>query len=288
MKNFKGMASLLFAATLAVFITALFQIPFYISVPLIAAATIMPMQKNVLGLNATNNLAARAGFDHARHMFAMAQLDKFNGVYARAKKWADSLKLSQNEIRREVTLTATSQSFSFGITVNQNSQGATGLFNTEVPLQQQDSLCVYEYGIFVRKLTSAVTTDDELKTYGNPQVFSTATVAAALNGTFYSHGQFKITVNNDVVLPARGLFNHKYIPQTQNGVGITAQTIFSQDQVRGAEDGFVTCEPNIVLIGSKNYVPQIILPTNLAAVETFQRAVIIFRGCLAINSTVIV
>jgi hypothetical protein len=42
-----------------------------------------------------------------------------------------------------------------------------------------------------------------------------------------------------------------------------------------------------VLIGSKNYIPSIILPAALAAVETVQRAVIIFRGILAQNSTVI-
>lgn len=245
-----------------------------------------PKVSGSFGLNSTNNLSARQSFDHAREMFARAMLDKFNGNIVAARQWANSLKLSQNEIRTEVQLTTTAQTFAFGVTVQQASQGATGLFNTEQRLNMQDSLCVSEYGIFVRKPASATSTIDPLFTYGDPVTFSTANVATALN-TFYDHGQFKITVNNDVVMPARGLYNHKYIPQTQNGVGITAQTIFPLGQIRGAEDGFVTCEPNVVLIGSKNYVPQIVLPVSLAAVETFQRAVLIFRGILAQNSTVI-
>jgi len=154
-------------------------------------------------------------------------------------------------------------------------------------LNQQDSLCVSEYGIFVRDPASATSTVDQLFTYGDPTQFATANVAASLNGTFYSHGQFQMTVNNDVIVPARGLLNHWYIPQTQNAVGITAQTVFPLGQIRGAEDGFITQEPNIVLVGSKNYVPQIVLPVALTAVETYQRAVLIFRGVLAQNSTII-
>lgn len=236
-------------------------------------------------MNSTNNASARAAYDQARRLFAMAMLDKFGNNFGRAMQWANSLKLTQGEVRREVQLTATSQSFVFGVTAQQNSQGATGLFNTEIPLQQQDCLCATEYGIFVRKPASATSTIDTPFTYGNPQTFSTANVATALNGTFYGGGSFRLTCNNDVLIPNRGLYNHYYVPQTQGGVGITAQTIFPIDQNRGAEDGFVTLEPNVVLVGTKNYIPQINLPANLAAVETNQRAVIIFRGILAQNST---
>jgi hypothetical protein len=291
MKKFSTV--LLFASMLAIVVSSLFGLSLFITVPAFtAAATFIPTPAGVLGLNSTNNQGARASFDHARTMFAKAMLDKFvekygvGSAWSKAIAWANSLKLSQNEIRREVQLTTASQNFRFGVTTVQLSQGAAGLFNTEVPLNQQDSLCVTEYGMFVRDPASATSTIDPLCTYGDPIQFATANVATALN-TFYDHGQFKITVNNDVVLPARGLFNHKYIPQTQNGIGITAQTLFPLNQIRGAEDGFITCEPNIVLIGSKNYVPEIVLPASLAAVETFQRAVLIFRGILAQNSTVI-
>jgi hypothetical protein len=239
-------------------------------------------------VNNTNNLSARAAYDHARKMFAKAQLDSFGGNWDKAFAWANSLKLSQGEIRSEVQLTATGTQFTFGVTTVQFSTGASGKFNTERPLQQQDSLCVNEYGIFVRKPASSTSTIDRLNTYANANIFSTSNVATALEGTFYSNGSFGVTVNNDVILPYRGLFNHLYVPQTQQ-TGVTASSTVAnyEDQIRGAEDGFVTCEPNIVLIGSKNYVPTINLPVNLAAVETNQRAVLIFRGILAQNSTII-
>jgi hypothetical protein len=237
-------------------------------------------------MNSTNNVSARMSFDKAREILALAMLDKFNGDFGRAREWANGRKLAQGEVRCEVQLTATSTQFVFGVTtVDANSSNT--VFNTEQRLNQQDSLIVSDYGIFVRKPASATSTIDALCTYANPNTFSTGNVATALNGTFYSNGQFSLKVNNDVIIPNRGLFNHMYVPQTQGAVGITAQTIFPLDQLRGCEDGFLVTEPNIVLVGSKKYVPTIQLPANLAAVETFQRAVLIFRGILAQNSTVI-
>jgi hypothetical protein len=289
MKKFSS--ALLFVMVLSVIVSSLFQLSIAITLPLFAAASLLPIEPGVFGLNSTNNQGARAAFDHARVMFAKAMLDKFLEKYGaaaawqKAMQWANSLKLSQNEIRSEVQLTTTSNRFAFGVTTVQLSSGAAGKFNTEVPLNQQDSLCVTEYGLFVRNPASATSTIDQLCTYANQNVFTTANVNTALNGTFYSHGNFRVTVNNDIVIPFRGLYNHLYIPQTQAIAAAGAAAV--QDQKRGAEDAFVTCEPNIVLIGSKNYVPEIVLPVALAAVENFQRAVLIFRGILAQNSTVI-
>jgi len=237
-------------------------------------------------MNSTNNVSARMSFDKARDILALAMVDKFDGNFAQAREWANGRKLAQGEIRCEVQLTATSTQFTFGVTtVDANSSNT--VFNTEQRLNQQDSLIVSDYGIFVRDPASATSTIDPLLTYANPTQFATANVATALNGTFYAHGQFSLKVNNDVIIPNRGLFNHYYVPQTQAAVGITAQTVFPLDQLRGCEDGYLVTEPNIVLVGSKKYVPTIQLPAALAAVETYQRAVLIFRGILAQNSTVI-
>ena len=238
-------------------------------------------------MNSTNNATARASFEHAKNMFAKAMLDKFGRSWGRAREWAEGLKLSQSEIRCEVKLTTSTNVFTFGVTTVQQNTDNT-IFNTEKRLNQQDSLCVTEYGIFVRKPSSATDTTDSLQSYPNPNIFSTANVAGALRGTFYSHGGFLIKVNNDIVLPYRGLFNHLFTPVTQkSGVTASSTVPLYEDQLRGAEDGFITCEPNIVLIGSKNYVPQIELPAPLAAAETHQRAVLIFRGILAQNSTIV-
>jgi hypothetical protein len=92
-------------------------------------------------------------------------------------------------------------------------------------------------------------------------------------------------VNNDVIIPFRGLLNHWYKPQTQQTAALGPAS--PQDQFRGAEDGFITQEPNLLLIGSKAYVPQIELPAALSSAAEFLRCVLIFRGILAQNSTVI-
>lgn len=241
-------------------------------------------------MTSTNNVAARQSYEYAKAMFFKAFRDKFGpGAEGdnRCKQFVNSLKLSQSEIRCEVKLSTAGNIFTFGVT-NQQANSNNQTWNTEQRLNLQDSLCVSEYGIFVAKPASDTDTTFTPATYANPNIFSTANVAGALNGTMYGNGQFSLKCNNDVLIPNRGLLNHLYIPQTQqSGVTASATVALFKDQQRGAEDGFITAEPNIVLVGSKNYVPQIVLPANLAAVETVTRAILIFRGVLAQNSTVV-
>jgi hypothetical protein len=237
-------------------------------------------------MNNTNNSSARESFNHAKRMFYRAFRDKFPQGAAGdqlCNAWVDNLKLSQSEVRLEVQLTAAANIFVFGVTPNQaNTTGV--VFNTEQRLQLQDSLCVNEYAILVGNPSSAIDTAWQIKSYGSQPTFAAAS-ANALNSTFYSNGKFVIKANNDVIMPYRGLFNHWYRPQTQQTAAFGAGS--PEDQIRGAEDAFITDEPNIVLIGSKNYVPQIELPAALASVDAFERAIVIFRGILAQNSTVV-
>lgn len=235
-------------------------------------------------MNNTNNASARESFAHAKRMFFRAFRDKFNSDVA-CQNFVDSLKLSQSEIRLEVELNAQNNSFTFGVTPNQvNSTNVQ--FLTENRLNLQDSLCINEYGIFTAAPASRTDVNFQLKTYGNTQVFTGAGVANALDGTFYSNGGFQMKCNNDVICPYRGLFNHWYKPQTQQTAALGAAS--PADQVRGAEDGMITQEPNVVLIGSKNYVPEIVLKAAMnTGTFTFERAVLILRGVLAQNSTVV-
>jgi hypothetical protein len=247
----------------------------------------IPMPTDVLAMNNTNNVGARESFVHAKKLFFKAFRDKFGspGMSGdqRCAAWVENLKLSQSEIRIEVQLNAANNIFTFGLTPNQaNSNNVQ--FPTERRLQLQDSLVVQEYGIFVGNPGSQADVEWNLRTYGNTQDFAAA-AAAALDGTFYSHGWYLLKCNNDVIMPYRGLFNHWYKPQTQQTAALGAAS--PGDQIRGAEDGMITTEPNVVLIGSKNYQPQIELPGALAAADAFERAIIIYRGILAQNSTVV-
>lgn len=234
-------------------------------------------------MNYTNNYSARASYDKAKQIYFDAWIKSFGNDAKAANAYVDGLKLSQGEIRCEVELNATNNIFTFGVTsIQTNTQNI--IFPTENRLEQQNSLVVSEFGLFVCKPASRTVTTFPLRTYGNTQDF-TAAAAAALNSTLYSNGSLQLKVNNDVIVPYRGILGSYYSPQTQETAPLGAGS--PNDQFRGAEDGFVTAEPNIILIGSKAYIPQLVMNSNLAVVDEFTRAVLIFRGILAQNSTVI-
>ena len=245
----------------------------------------LPLEKGLFGMNSTNNFSARESYRIAKELLynSMRNDPAFQnmGGDRACRDWVNGRKLSQSEIRLEVELNTANNSFIFGLTANQ--QNTTNIiFPTENRLQMQDSLIVSEYGFFVANPASRTDTAFQIKTYGSQPTFAAA-AANALNSTLYGQGNFRLTCNNDVIMPYRGLFNHWYRPQTQQTAAFGAAS--PEDQVRGAEDGFITAEPNILLIGSKGYQPQIVLPGNLASVDTFERGILIFRGILAQNST---
>lgn len=228
-------------------------------------------------------MSARESYNIARQTLYNAWIGSFGNDSVKCWNYVNSRKLSQHEVRLEVELNANNNRFVFGLTPNQ-ANSTNVIFNTENRLNLQDSLVVSEYGIFVAQPTSRTDTTFTLNTYGNTQVFAAAD-AAALDSTFYSNGYFNTKCNNDVIIPYRGLFNHWYKPQTQQTAALGAGS--PKDQLRGAEDGMITQEPNLLLIGSKNYVPEIVLPEALASAAAFERVILIYRGVLAQNSTVV-
>lgn len=237
-------------------------------------------------MNNTNNISSRESYKQAKQMFYIALRDKFApGAKGDmdCRNWVESLKLTQGEIRMEVELSATQNIFTFGVTPNQANTNNV-VFPTERRLPLQDSICGTEMMLQVCKPSSRTATDFQLRSYGNTVDFSAA-AAAALNSTFYGNGNFTFKVNNDVLVPYRGLQNWYYAPQTQETAALGAGS--PNDQFRGAEDASVTLEPNLVFIGSKNNIPQIELPGNLATVDAGTRVVITIRGPYAQNSTVV-
>ncbi len=234
-------------------------------------------------MNSTNNASARMSYEIAQQVLFNSWIDSFKGDQAACRQWVNGRKLSQHEIRLEVELNVANNRFVFGVTANQ-ANSTNVIFNTENRLTLQDSLIVSEYALFVAQPTSRTDTTFVLNTYGDTQVFAAAD-AAALDSTFYSNGFLSTKVNNDVIIPYRALFNHWYKPQTQQTAALGPGA--PKDQLRGAEDGFITQEPNLLLIGSKNYQPEIVLPGALASAAAFERAILVYRGILAQNSTVI-
>lgn len=243
-------------------------------------------------MNSTDNMSARYSYENARAMFYEALRDKFKigpeGDTA-CEQWVNSLKLTQGEIWLEVELNNTNNIYNFAVTPNQvNSNNQQ--FITEKRLNLQDSICATEMQLFVFRPVDSTGTPSrtglygQLRTYGNTQDF-TAAAAAGLDSVFYSHGNFQLKINQDVKVVFRGLHNFWYKPQTQQTGPLGPAS--PGDQIRPAEDAAVTCEPNLVFIGSSNSQPQIELPGNIATVDSFTRVRIVLRGPYAQNSTVV-
>lgn len=221
---------------------------------------------------ANSSVSARLVFENAASVIRAAGLT------------VDSTKLTQSDLRLEQQLLTNKTQYQFAVLTNNNGTSGTQ-FNTEIRLNQQDSFVVSAMGFFIAKPTSNVDATFVNHTYPSPVTFSTAGVAAALETLYNS--LLSITINNVNVMPVMSVGRFRMVPQSQAAVAAANQPGIAQDQVDMSSDGFIPTEPNILLIGSKNNVINLTLPAALSAVETFQRAVLWFRGVLAQNSTII-
>lgn len=195
--------------------------------------------------------------------------------------------LSQSFLRLEQPITNSSVAINFPI-LNNQTQGGQSVRATERRLNLQDAFYASDVFIFLTRADSPTATDLLLQTYPNPVIFpiggatTPATPAAAPLQTFYN-GILQIAVNNRTIVPAMDMEKFQIVPQTQ----LTAATNSPQTQTNLG----VGCvlEPNIVMIGSKNTQIQILLPGAISsdAIDAYTYAVIMFRGVLAQNVTVV-
>jgi hypothetical protein len=140
--------------------------------------------------------------------------------------------------------------------------------------------------LFIGLAAPSSSTDTAFRVLSYPSTgtneFSAAQADAAL--TLYN-GFFTMQVNNQNIVPAYDILRSYYVPQTQGGVGITAQTVFPVDQWDGGDNGFYPIEPNILLNGGANIVANIVLPAAISSVKADSRIVAIFRTILCQNVT---
>lgn len=211
---------------------------------------------------------ARLVFDNAKNLVSNAGFSVGQAV------------LSQSYIRSEVAMSTSTTSYQIPILVN--STGATTNFSVNNLLNLQDAFVVSSIGVFCSIPASSSTTAFPLYTYPNASAWTTSGAAAALYNLY--NGKLSVVVNNRQIVPAWDLYRHLYVPQTQQGAAATATTI---DQNDATEFGYYPCEPNIVLVGSKNNIISLELP---GAISTLQagvapRITVIMRGILAQNVT---
>ena len=184
-------------------------------------------------------------------------------------------------IRMEATMAANQQSFIF-----YPGQGGTPT-NTEQRLSLNDGFSIFEIGIFIADPSSATDTTYKLFTYPNAAQFATSNVATSLNG-FYNNGVLNISKDQVNYLENYPLYNHRFVPQVQDGLtggyttsGATAPN--GLDSFDGKNDAFAPLASYINITGRDTLNVNIQLPAGLAAVETYQRVILVFRGYKAYN-----
>ena len=271
MKYFKLINTFLFALLFAVALSVFYGAAALFAVPVLVAFSYLPFSRGVLNsaFITQNNINEREVFGNAVNALGNAFFDTpgFN---------PSNYKLTQSYLRLEQAIQAGITQYRFPILVNE--QNPT-LFNTEKRLNLQDSFVVSSVGIFLGAPTSPTAANFLPMTYPNPLTFTTTTAADA--NTLYA-GSLEVKVNNNVLIPDWDIWRHYNRPGTQ----AVAVPPAAADETSGI-DGFYPMEPNIVFVGAKNTKLTINLPAGIATIIANSRIVMIFRGILAQNTTVV-
>lgn len=230
-----------------------------------------------------NGLVARSNFEKAVQIFYNAFVPRDNRGMITNPNFdpVSAFKLTQATLRLEQPLVTTNALYTFPVLVNVQN-GSQQQFSTEIRLNQQDSFVPTEVGVFVAVPTGSNDTTFKLLTYNSPAIFSAA--ASAALPTLYN-GLLKIMINNVQYLNYWDIWRHWYAGETQQTAALGAGS--PMDQFCGSDDGFYPMEPFILLIGSQNIQINITLPAALANVDANSRVILLFRGVLAQNSTVV-
>lgn len=182
--------------------------------------------------------------------------------------------LSQSFLRFEVPMTLTSTSFTFDTLVNENINNFASVTSSKLNLQ--DAFVTSSIGLFWSDNTAV--TDSNYRIYA----FDDQTTWPGEDAWGLYNANLQLTVNQRTILTGWDTTRHYYAPQYQEN-----QLTKGVNELALADYGFYPVEPNIVMVGSKKNVLQLILPQ---ALQTFPRTgrgriICIFRGLLAQNVT---
>jgi hypothetical protein len=193
----------------------------------------------------------------------------------------DQAVLTQSFLRSEVAMSTSIANYHIPVLVNDTQNGAVRI--NERRLNLQDVFITTEIGVYMGVGTST-NTAAKLYTYPNPQVYTTTTA-----GDLWSlyNGYLNLAINNQQILPSWDVLRHYYVPQTQQGVGVTAQTIFPIDQADLSEQPYYPVEPNIVMNGAANINFQLTANGAPATILANSFICVIQHGILCQNVTTV-
>lgn len=192
--------------------------------------------------------------------------------------------LSQSFLRFERIAQTAQTNYQFGVLINDSPAGQQ-VRPLEQRLQLQDAFYCSSVQVYFSYTADVANTNYIPNFYPSTANASSAAIAAAL-GNFYN-GQLSLSVNNRTIVTAWSIMRHYDAPQTQS-TGTTTPPLV--DQKNGGTSGAFVCEPNWVLIGSKNNQLQIQLPAAIGTLPTAPAGIILgvtLYGVLAQNCTVV-
>lgn len=217
--------------------------------------------------------------------FLLSQLKNQNGQpMFPTQADIDGQTIVQHTLRSEVKLTASATQFVIPVTTQNNLSGIT--FPTENRLAINDIFVCVDFNVSVAKPASDADTEFRLYNYGSPTVFTSANTAAAIN-SMYNKGYITWVNKQKVVAPHWDLLKHFKVPNQQAAANAyyASSAINYTDEYDGAIDGFYPTAPNWIFNGAGNIQMTLNLPSNMAAVETYERLVVQYRGFLLQNSS---
>jgi hypothetical protein len=193
----------------------------------------------------------------------------------------DRAVLTQSYLRSEVALSTSIANYHLPVLVNDTQNGSVRV--NERRLNLQDIFVASEIAVLIG-IGTGTSTKAQLYTYPNSTAF-----ASTSDDDLWSiyNGSLNLTINNSQVLPAWDVYRHYFVPQTQGGVGITAQTVFPVDQNNASDDAFYPVEPGIVMNGAANINFQLTANGAPATIQANSFICVIQRGILLQNVTTV-
>ena len=209
-----------------------------------------------------NQISQRLVFQNGKNAVKRAGLNPASAV------------LSQSFLRFEVPMTTTSTSYTFDTLVNENTNNFNSVTSSKLNLQ--DAFVVSGIGLFWGDTVDLASANYRIYS------FDDQTTWAGTDAWGLYNANLQLTVNQRTILTGWDTTRHYMAPQYQENVGGAGVNELALD-----DNGFYPVEPNIVMVGSKKNVLQLILPQALQALPRSGRGriICIFRGLLAQNVT---
>jgi len=194
--------------------------------------------------------------------------------------------LVQSTLRGEIQLNTSNTSYNVPVLQNSQGAGVNAATPTSNLLSLQDAFVCTSISVQIAKKASLTDTAFGTYTYAPASVFSTAGTATAAIGMF-SNGYLKYTNNQQVVAPYWDLRRHYNVPfqQPATAAYYTGSNINYIGSVDASTDGFYPVQPGWFFNGSGNVQLTLNLPGALAAVETYEFAILYFAGFLLQNAS---